>query len=170
MKKLILYTFLLLGFVASAQKNPSELGEFVYKALRSQNLKAVATYLGTPDEVLLFSKKLGRSFSTKEETEDFKKDQAEMDSSFIRKCQLVLEDGKQRSIVWQKTEFIEVKLHIDTYQLSSLDESKTIDFGYIEVIFSHEGKQYMLTLETAFDAIGRWRLTGDKITLESYTE
>ena len=169
MKKLVIYTFLLLGFAASAQKNPSELGEFIYKALRSQNLKAVTTYLGTPDEVLLFSKKLGRSY-TPQETEDFKKDQAQIDSAFLRKCNFVLEDGQQRGIVWQKTEFVEVKLHIDTYQLSSLDESKTIDFGYIEVIFSHNGKQYVLTMETAFDAIGRWRLTGDKITLQSYTE
>ncbi len=169
MKKLVLYTFLLLGFTASAQKNASELGEFIYKALRSENLKAVNTYLGMPDEVLLFSKKLGRSYTT-QEAEDFKKDQAQLDSAFIRKCQLVLEDGKQRSIVWQKTEFVEVQLHIDTYQLSSLDESKTIDFGYIEVIFSYDKKLYMLTMETAFDAVGRWRLTGDKITLESYTE
>jgi hypothetical protein len=169
MKKLILYTLVLFSYSSTAQKTPADLGEFIYKSLRAENLKALNTYIATPDEVYIFSKKLGRSYTT-QEAEDYKKEQALTDSAFLRKAQFIIDDGKQRSIVWAKTELVEVKLQIETYILSSLDESKTIDFGYIEVIFSYDKKLYALTMETAFDAIGRWRLTGDKITLESYTE
>lgn len=171
MKKYVLLLIFAIAFsqLLTAQKNATELGEFIFKALRLENLKTVHNYLATPDEVLLFSKKLGRSY-TSQEAEDFKKDQAETDSAFMRKCHFVLDDGKQRSIVWNKTELVEVNPQIDTYQLSSLDESKTIEFGPIEVIFSYEGKKYVLTMETAFDAIGRWRISGEKLTLATYKE
>lgn len=169
MKKLVLYTLLLFSLVATAQKTPSDLGEFIYKSLRSENLKALNTYVATPDEVYIFSKKLGKTYTT-QEAEDYKKEQALIDTAFLRKCQYVIDDGKQRSIVWAKTELVEVKPLIETYILSSLDESKTIDFGPIQVVFMYDTKKYTLTMETAFDAISRWRLTGDKITLESYKD
>lgn len=171
MKKLSLSLLfaLLYSIGAYSQKTPEELGQYIFKALRTENIKAVHTYIGSPEEVLIFSKKLGRSY-TSQEAEDFKKDQIETDSAFTRKCRFVLDDGKQRSIEWNKTELVEVKSLTETYQLSSLDESKTIEFGPIEIIFSYAEKKYVLTLETAFDAIGRWRISGEKLTLASYKE
>lgn len=171
MKKLVLsiLCMLALSINALAQKTPQELGQYIFKALRSENIKAVHSYIATPEEVLIFSKKLGKNYSS-QEAEDFKKDQIETDSAFTRKCRFVLDDGKQRSIEWNKTELVEVKSLTETYQLSSLDESKTIEFGPIEIIFSYADKKYVLTLETAFDAIGRWRISGEKLTLASYKE
>lgn len=160
---------LLFSLQAGAQKTPDELAEYMFKAMRAQNIKAVCTYLATPEEVLLYSKRMGNSY-TKDQAEDFKTAQVALDSAFTSQCQFVLDDGKQKGIQWGKAQFVKAKNEVETYILSSKDEEKTIDFGPVSAIFSYEGKQYILTFETAIEATGRWRLTGDKVKLRTYTE
>lgn len=166
---LVLLLFLLFPFISPAQKTPEELGEFVFKALKAENLKAVGTYLATPDDVLLYKKKLGYNL-TKEQGDDFKELQLMADTAFIDLCGIILAEGRSKGIVWPKALFVKVKSDVETYILSSADESKTIDFGPVSVIFSHGADKFILTFETAFEASGRWRITGDNIKLRTYKE
>ena len=152
------------------QKTPVELADYLFKALRAENVKAVGTYLATPDEALVFSKRLGYNY-TKDQGDDYKLEQLRIDTAFIDQVNYVLKDGKvNKSIVWAKTEFVKVKSGVETYILSSLDESKTADMGPISVIFKSGNDQFILTFVQAFEATGRWRITGESIKLKRYTE
>lgn len=166
-KTALLVLFLGLSTLVQAQKTPEELAQFLYKAIRAENVKAVGTYLCTPDEALLFSKTLGYSY-TKEQGDDYKANQLVIDTAFIDQCRFIITEGKGKGIVWAKTEFVSVKNGIETYILSSKDESKTADMGPVSVIFKHGADHFILTFATAFEASGRWRITGEEIKLKRY--
>jgi hypothetical protein len=169
--KKIVFLFLMLSISAlQAQKTPEELADYLFKALKAENVKAVGTYLATPEEALLFSKKLGYSY-TKDQGDDYKEEQLKIDTAFIDQVIYVLKDGKtQKGIVWNKAELVKIKSGVETYILSSLDESKTADWGPISIIFKSGTDQFILTFANAFDATGRWRINGESIKLKRYTE
>lgn len=153
-----------------AQKSPEELADYLFKAIKAENVKAVGTYLSTPDEALLFSKKLGYSY-TKDQGDDYKEEQLKIDTAFVDQVAYILKDGKtNKGIVWSKAEFVKIKSGVETYILSSLDESKTTDMGPISVVFKSGADQFILTFVQAFEATGRWRITGESIKLKRYTE
>lgn len=171
MSKLRITLILLIASLSlQAQKTPEELADYLFKALKAENVKAVGTYLATPEEALLFSKKLGYSY-TKDQGDDFKEEQLKIDTAFIDQVKYVLKDGKtQKGIVWNKAELVKIKSGVETFILSSLDESKTADMGPISVIFKSGTDQFILTFVQAFEATGRWRINGESIKLKRYTE
>lgn len=171
MSKLRITLILLIASLSlQAQKTPEELADYLFKALKAENVKAVGTYLATPEEALLFSKKLGYSY-TKDQGDDFKEEQLKIDTAFIDQVKYVLKDGKtQKGIVWNNAELVKIKSGVETFILSSLDESKTADMGPISVIFKSGTDQFILTFVQAFEATGRWRINGESIKLKRYTE
>jgi hypothetical protein len=153
-----------------AQKTPEELADYLFKAVRAENVKAVGTYIATPEEALLFSKRLGYSYS-KEQGDDYKEEQLKIDTAFVDQLNYILKDGKtQKGIVWAKTELVKIKSGVETYILSSLDESKTADMGPISIVFKSGADQFILTFVQAFEATGRWRITAESVKLKRYTE
>lgn len=168
--KYIAILFWVLGITPLlAQKTPDELAQNMYRAIKAENIRAVGTYLATPDEMLVHQKKLGYTYN-QEQADDFKAKQALVDTAFLDQTGLVIKEGKSRGIVWAKTEFVKVKSEVETYILSSLDESKTDDFGPVSVIFSHGADKFILTFDMAFEVNGRWRISGDNIKLRTYKD
>ena len=167
-----LFLILIVGIfplTATSQKNPEQLGNYLFKYLKEGSISKIDSLIPTLDEMKMLAEKIGLKKDSKQYSEAINGYNSELEK-FHETINGLYSDTADNHLNWKNANLKKVISFSDSMKIDEKDpKSISVLVTRLSIYFESNSQKFRITIDDAFEVNGSWKL-GNNIYLKKSTE